>query len=114
MSFKCPHCAADLTVSVDKPRTPPHTEVSADLVFCAAYWAVPLPRLLSQRKDKRLAEVRKTIYAVLRKRGYSTPEIGFVMNRNPSSVYQGSESANPKLVESTMEALCLNRDLINE
>lgn len=109
MSFKCPHCAADLTVSVDKPRTPPPSSVSEDATFCAAFWSVNWTTLLSQKKHKRLVEIRKAIYATLQKRGYSLNDVGFVMNRDHSTVYQGIQSANPKLVVSTLEALCQNR-----
>lgn len=111
MSFQCPHCNAVLSVSIDKPTEPPPPEIRLDMAYCAGYWLIHPKLLLSQRKTKRLVQIRKTIYAVLKGRGYSLNDIAATMNRHHSTVLMGIRSASPKLVENTLEALCQNRSI---
>lgn len=42
--------------------------------------------ILSKRRDKRLIEVKKLIYWILRNEGLSFPQIGKLMNKDHSTI----------------------------
>lgn len=52
---------------------------------------VLLDEVIGHRKQQGAIEARQELYAVLRVRGWSTPRIGALLGRNPSTVLEGSK-----------------------
>jgi chromosomal replication initiation ATPase DnaA len=76
----------EVTVFVDRNGMTPRERNLADIGEIAYKYGFTVEDMLGPRRFKKMVAVRRECIGMLRAKGYSTTEIGRIMNRDHSSI----------------------------